>query len=135
MPRPKRNRIINTPPKMEGFKPFGIPMSQLEPVILLYEEFESLRLCDYDGLTQEEAAECMGVSRPTFTRIYNKTRQKLAQAFVEAKAIIIEGGNFQTEDFWYKCNSCQQLNIVEQSLKRCNYCNSQQLRLLNCNNE
>ena len=72
MPRPKRNRCIEHPPIMEGFKPFGIPMTKLEPIILLYEEYESMRLADYEGLTQAQAAEQMQVSRPTFTRIYEK---------------------------------------------------------------
>ena len=72
MPRPKRYRTIENPPIMEGFKPFGISMTDLEPVILLFEEYESMRLADYLGLTQEQAAEKMNVSRPTFTRIYEK---------------------------------------------------------------
>ncbi|MDP4271752.1 MAG: DUF134 domain-containing protein, partial [Bacteroidota bacterium] len=70
MARTPQKRKITAPPSMEGFKPFGIPMSTLEPVILLFEEYEAIRLCDYDGLTQDQAAERMTVSRPTFTRIY-----------------------------------------------------------------
>jgi len=37
---------------MEGFKPFGVPLKKLEPVILLFEEYEALRLLDYLGMTQ-----------------------------------------------------------------------------------
>ena len=96
MPRPKRRRMIVNPPAMEGFKPFGIPMTDLEPVILLYEEYESIRLSDYEGLTQEQSAKKMNVSRPTFTRIYEKARRTIAQAFVEGKAIFIEGGSYHT---------------------------------------
>jgi len=116
---------------MEGFKPFGIPMTNLEPVILLFEEYESIRLSDYEGLTQEQAAERMKVSRPTFTRIYEKARRSIAQAFVEGKAIFIEGGNFQTDDFWYRCDSCKKLNISEVETKTCGYCHSNSLRRLN----
>ena len=47
------------PPLMEGFKPFGIPVRQIEKVILLFEEYEAIRLCDYENLTQEEAAKRM----------------------------------------------------------------------------
>ena len=43
------------PPPMEGFKPFGVPMRELESVVLLFEEFEAIRLADYEKLTQEEA--------------------------------------------------------------------------------
>mgnify|MGYP003590755805 FL=1 len=78
---------------MKGFKPFGIPTKSLSSVVLLYDEYESIRLLDYEGLTQEQAAERMGVSRPTLTRIYEKARQTMAQAMVEGKMILIEGGN------------------------------------------
>jgi uncharacterized protein len=61
-----------------------------------------MRLSDYEGLTQEQAAEKMNISRPTFTRIYEKARRTIAQAFVEGKAIFIEGGNYHTDDCWYK---------------------------------
>ena len=131
MPRPKRKRIVGNPPVMEGFKPFGIPMTDLEPVILLYEEYESIRLCDYERLTQEQSAERMNVSRPTFTRIYEKARQAIAQAFVEGKAIFIEGGNYHTEDCWYKCVNCQKLNVSQIEITCCKYCQSEALRRLN----
>jgi uncharacterized protein len=131
MPRPKHKRCIAHPPMMEGFKPFGIPMHDLEPVILLFEEFESVRLCDYDGLTQVQAAESMAVSRPTFTRIYEKARCSIARAFVEGKAIIIEGGDFKSDLFWYKCSDCQKLNISKTRKRTCIYCHSGSLRRLN----
>lgn len=131
MPRPKRNRTIVNPPVMEGFKPFGIPMTTLEPVVLLYEEYEAIRLSDYEGLTQEQSAERMNVSRPTFTRIYEKARRTIAQAFVEGKAIFIEGGNYHTEDSWYRCEHCMKVNICKSVLMSCQYCHSQTLRRLN----
>ena len=116
---------------MEGFKPFGIPMQDLEPVILLYEEYESIRLSDYEGLTQEDSALRMKVSRPTFTRIYEKARRNIAQALMEGKAIFIEGGNYYTSDFWYKCENCLKLNISNTRTNTCNYCRSDSLRVLN----
>jgi predicted DNA-binding protein (UPF0251 family) len=131
MPRPKRNRLITNPPVMEGFKPFGIPMTDLEPVILLYEEYESIRLSDYEGLTQVQSSLKMNVSRPTFTRIYEKARRTIAQAFVEGKAIFIEGGNYHTDDYWYKCENCLKLNITKIESDTCNYCDSNTLRRLN----
>jgi uncharacterized protein len=131
MPRPKRNRTIVNPPVMEGFKPFGIPMTDLEPVILLFEEYESIRLSDYEGLTQEQSAERMNVSRPTFTRIYEKARRSIAKAFIEGKAIFIEGGNYHTDDCWYRCDNCMKLNISPEETSTCNYCHSDTLRRLN----
>jgi predicted DNA-binding protein (UPF0251 family) len=120
---------------MEGFKPFGIPMADLEPVILLYEEYESIRLSDYEGLTQEQSAERMNVSRPTFTRIYEKARRTIAQAFVEGKAIFIEGGNYHTDDCWYKCENCMKLNISKEETHSCHYCHAKTLRRLNKTSE
>jgi len=116
---------------MEGFRPFGIPDTDMDPVVLLYEEYESIRLADYEHLTQEEAAKAMNISRPTFTRIYENARRTIAQAFVEGKAIFIEGGNFHTDDFWYRCGSCMKLVIREDEAHICPYCHSKDLRRLN----
>jgi predicted DNA-binding protein (UPF0251 family) len=134
MSRPKRKRFISNPPAMDGFKPFGIPISELEPVILLFEEYEALKLTDYDGLTQETAAGSMNVSRPTFTRIYEQARRSIAKAFVEGKAIIIEGGNFHSSNFWYRCDQCKKLSISIAETSACHYCQSNNLRLLNQSN-
>jgi len=131
MARPKRNRLILNPPAMEGFRPFGIPMTNLEPVVLLYEEYESIRLSDYEGFTQEQSSERMNVSRPTFTRIYGKARSTIAKAFVEGKAIFIEGGNYHTDDCWYRCDNCLKLNICQAEMYTCAFCQSKTLRRLN----
>lgn len=120
---------------MEGFKPFGIPMTDLEPEILLYEEYESIRLTDYEMLTQEQSAARMDVSRPTFTRIYAKARQTIARAFVEGKAIFIEGGNYHTEDCWYRCEACMKLIVSAVETDSCQYCDSKILRRLNKKND
>lgn len=131
MPRPKKHRMVKNPPIMEGFRPFGIPIKDLEPVVLLYEEYESIRLTDYEGLTQEESSVQMNISRPTFTRIYEKARRSIAQAFIEGKAIFIEGGKYYSDDFWYKCQNCLKLNISKTETKQCNYCKSDLIRRLN----
>ncbi len=91
---------------MTGFKPFGIPRSVTGEVYLQYDEYEAIRLLDYEGLLQEEAAERMNVSRPTLTRIYAKARKTVAQAFVEGKALVIEGGNVDFGGKWYRCRNC-----------------------------
>jgi uncharacterized protein len=56
MSRPQQNRKIETPPLMLGYKPFGIPRSQLESISLKFDEYEAIRLLDYKGCTQEQAA-------------------------------------------------------------------------------
>ena len=132
MPRPKRNRRMGVPPAMQGFKPFGIPFRNIQKVTLLFEEFESIRLADYDGLTQEQAAEKMNISRPTFTRIYDKARKTIAKAFVESIAVIISGGNVQLDKTWVKCGKCY--NTFEQdklNIKKCSVCDSENIEILN----
>ena len=109
MPRPKQFRKIFSPPLMIGFKPFGIPRSQLEEVVLHYDEYEAVRLLDYEGLMQEQAAERMNVSRPTLTRIYESARKTIAKAFVEGKMIVIEGGNVDFGRQWFRCRKCYKL--------------------------
>lgn len=135
MPNRKRNRRITMPPAMEGYKPFGIPMRELESVFLLFEEFEAIRLADYENLTQEEAAEKMDISRPTFTRLYNKARKTIAKAFVEGKAIIIKGGNFITDDYWYKCKNCNETMVTMKPVDHCRKCDSDDITQLNTDND
>ena len=107
---------------MEGFKPYGMQKGYTGPVILKYEEFESIRLADYDLLSQEIAAKQMNISRPTFTRIYNRALKTIAKAFVEGRAIEIEGGNFQFEHDWYRCKKCFRLIQGIENHFRCKNC-------------
>jgi uncharacterized protein len=122
MPRPKQFRKIDTPPLMIGFKPYGIPRSKLDEVILQYDEYESIRLLDYEGQLQEEAAEQMNVSRPTLTRIYEKARKTIAGAFVEGKMIVIEGGNVDFGRQWFRCRKCYRLVDGIENHVRCKNC-------------
>jgi predicted DNA-binding protein (UPF0251 family) len=92
MPRPKKNRWINDHPGVTYFKPQGIPLRLLEQVELGVDEFEAIRLADFEGLSQEEAAPHMNVSRATFGRIVTQARYKIADAMANGKAIRIEGG-------------------------------------------
>lgn len=134
MPRPKRHRKICTPPKMRGFKPFGIPAHELETMMLQYDEYETIRLCDYENLKQDEAAGRMNISRPTFTRIYDKARKKVARALVEGKIIEIQGGVFQLDQNWYKCSDCHHTFIITENNKsECEHCNSLNIITLNTN--
>ncbi len=73
---------------------------------MLLEEYEALKLCDYDMLNHELASHAMQVSRPTFTRVYSAARQKIAKAFVEGRPIAIEGGKVYFDSNWYHCKSC-----------------------------
>jgi predicted DNA-binding protein (UPF0251 family) len=124
MPRPVRNRKINNPPVMAGFRPFGMPLCDIEVVKFQYDEYESINLINYQGLPQDLAAEKMGVSRPTFTRVYNRALKKIAKAFVECQAIEIEGGNVEFEKQWFKCNKCFKLIEGIENHTQCKGCDS-----------
>lgn len=90
--RPKKERTIQCEPGERCFKPLCRPLSKLKAVCLTLDEFEAIRLADVEGLKQEDAAERMRVSRPTFSRIFSSARAKVADALVNIKAIRIEGG-------------------------------------------
>jgi uncharacterized protein len=124
MPNRRRYRRIKMPPPMEGFKPFGIPMRELDSVMMTYEEYEALRLADYEDLNQEEAARRMNISRPTFTRLYEKARKTIAKAFVEGKAIVIRGGTYITDNYWYRCKSCHETIVSATLEESCDKCKS-----------
>lgn len=89
MSRPKKCRKIRSSPEVMCFKPVGVPLRELERVIIEHDEYEAFKLAAYDRLLQEEGAERMEISRPTFTRIYNCAVQKIAQAIIEGKIIDI----------------------------------------------
>ncbi len=98
MPRPKLKRKIFSLPQIKGFKPFGVDINKVQVVELLFEEYEAIKLTDYQNLTQDEAAKKMDISRPTFTRIYDKARKTIAEALVEGKIIKISGGDIDIND-------------------------------------
>ncbi len=138
MPRPRKCRRICNPPSMRGFKPFGLPLCNVENVQLTFEEYESIKLINYDMLSQDQASEQMNVSRPTFTRLYNNALKTIAKAFIEGKAIVIEGGNFQLENEWYRCKKCDKLIEGIENHVRCENCDmfgSDELILLNQENK
>ncbi|MDA3832646.1 MAG: DUF134 domain-containing protein [Spirochaetales bacterium] len=97
MPRPRKNRKIIGGPAYPRFKPAGIPATELETIILTLDELEALRLADFEGLYQEEAAELMEVSRQTFGNIITSARQKCAEALIHGKQLLIEGGDYEID--------------------------------------
>jgi len=105
LPGPFILRKISNPPVISGFKPYGNKKNQgkSECVILHFEEYETLRLCDYEMLNHHQASVMMAVSGPRLTRIYSKARQKIAEAFVPGKQIIIEGGKICFDSECYSC--------------------------------
>lgn len=94
MPRPRRTRLVSDTPAVTYFKPRGVPLRELGEVAVPIEGLEALRLADLEGLSAQEAAVSMGVSRHTFGRILAEARRATADALVNGKAIRVEGGSF-----------------------------------------
>ena len=90
MPRPVRCRRIERLPVYRSFSPDD--ETPAEHVQMTVDEFESLRLLDSEGLTQEACAARMNIARTTVTAIYNSARRKVADALVNGKQLRISGG-------------------------------------------
>ncbi len=132
MPRKKRFRRIQMPPIIKGMSVYGVRGRKSNEVILHIEEYEAIRLLDYQNLTQEEAAVFMDVSRPTLTRIYEEARNKVATAFVEGRDLLFRGGDIYFDKNWYKCNACQaSFSDYSDKVSNCPVCNSGDLISLN----
>ena len=90
MVRPRVCRRVRFRPKSYYFKPQGIPMLELEEILLTKEEMESIKLKDFDKMEQIEAAQKMNTSQSTFQRILASARGKVSEAIVRGKALKIE---------------------------------------------
>lgn len=97
MPRPRRCRRVCFQPEVTYFKPSGIRRCELEVITLAVDELEAVRLKDFQNLDQEKAAEEMNISQPTFHRLIQNARKKIADAIVNGKAIKVEGGDFKLD--------------------------------------
>lgn len=107
MPRATKCRRVCIEPLSKLFK---VETQSDEVVSLCVEELESIRLIDFEGLEQGEAAQRMEVSRGTFQRILYEGRRKVAEALVQGKSIVVEGGNYEVSS--KACNTS----------KRCSKC-------------
>ena len=95
MPRPRKCRRVSQHPAHRVYKPQGVPGHELNGVKLPVECLEALRLADAEGLEHLAAAEMMGISRPTFSRILTEAHKIVACALINGWAIHIEGGHFE----------------------------------------
>lgn len=111
MVRPKKDRLVAFNPKINYFKPRGIPVLDLEEVCLTVDEREAVRLADFIGLSHAEAGGRMGVSRATFGRIIQRARKIIADAIVNGKAVRVEGGNYQLVEKTrtFICHQCDHM--------------------------
>lgn len=86
-------RLVRGRPEVTYYKPAGIPLRDLEEVVIGLDEFEALRLADLEGRYHEQAAQAMNISRQTFGRLIDDAHRKVAEALTGGKAIRLEGGN------------------------------------------
>jgi len=94
MSRPNKPRFICEMPNYHMFGPKGRKANQLDRITLLVDEYEVIRLIDLLNMDQAEAARQLGVARTTVQRIYNIARQKIADAIVHGKLLLIDGGEY-----------------------------------------
>ena len=95
MPRPKRRRRVCSLPSISQYGPRLDNYDSLDNVIMNVEEYETIRLIDLEGLTQEECAKQMNVARTTVQKIYFDARGKLADSLINGKNLIISGGDYK----------------------------------------
>jgi predicted DNA-binding protein (UPF0251 family) len=108
MVRPKKNRLVRFDPKINYFKPRGIPVFDLAEVCLTVDEREAIRLADLLDMSHEDAGRQMGVSRATFGRIVQNARKTIADAIINGKAVRVEGGNYKmvSKIRMFRCRAC-----------------------------
>ena len=94
MPRPKKCRNICAFPENLGFSPEE-PSAAGKAVVLTLEEYETIRLIDREGLSQEQCAARMQVARTTVQQIYTDARRKIADMLVEGIPLRIGGGDYR----------------------------------------
>ena len=106
MARPTKWRKIDNIPAIPYFMPSAKFLLGMPENILKVEELEAIRLKDLEGYEQEQCAARMEVSRPTFQRILNSAREKIADSLINGKAIHIAGGNFTRNICRVICSNC-----------------------------
>lgn len=98
MPRPRKWRKVCCLPDSNRFGPLDVPIEGDFFVIMTVDEYETIRLIDLEGLSQEECAGQMKVARTTVQGIYSEARKKLAESLVNGKVLRIEGGDYKLCD-------------------------------------
>ena len=98
MPRPQKCRRICAMPAIRRFSPESRLQREKGEIVMGIDEYEVVRLLDYEGMTQEECARQLDVARSTVANIYDNARKKLADVLVNGKYLRLEGGNYRLCD-------------------------------------
>ncbi len=102
MARPRKWRKVCCLPENNRFGPLNSPANMDHFVNMTVDEYETIRLIDLEGFTQEECAGQMNIARTTVQGIYTEARKKVAQSLVNGKVLLIEGGEYQLCDGYGK---------------------------------
>ncbi len=127
MSRPCKLRRVNCNPQAMSFKPCGGGRRAIETVTLSLDELEALRLADYEGLYQEEAAGKMSISRQTFGAIVGSAHKKVADFLVNSKHLSVGGGSVEISTCGFVCAACRHTwtsSCGEDRPRECPHCTS-----------
>ena len=133
MPRKKRHRLVTKEPPVSVYKPAGIPAMELDEILITIDEFEALRLADFEGLSQRDASAAMEISQPTFNRVLSSARHKVASGLVQGYVLRIEGGRYRLADGTgiLECLDCgASVDMSSEDKSTCQKCGSARLRWL-----
>ena len=110
MPRPKKWRMVCCLPPVKEFAPINIPCLPDEVVVMTVDEYETIRLIDHEGFSQEECSGYMKIARTTVQLVYNNARIKIATALVDGRTLRIEGGEYhlcEGKEAYCGCGGCR----------------------------
>ncbi|WP_144083010.1 DUF134 domain-containing protein [Salinispira pacifica] len=119
MGRQEKIRSMPAPPRSFRFTAEESPGAEKHAVILRLDEYEAIRLADQNGYNHNEAAEVMGISRPTFNRLLNKARGKMAEFLTSGSSLEISGGKVLFGPNVYCCKSCHRPFVVPENGEYC----------------
>lgn len=106
MPRPRKCRKVCCLPQRDIYGPLNVPVDENYLITMTVDEYETIRLIDLEGFTQEECANQMSIARTTVQGVYNNARKKLAESLVNGKALRIEGGDYKLCSEFEKSCGC-----------------------------
>ena len=103
MPRPIKCRKVCHFPDILEFRPSNKnggrgEEDEKEVILLTVDEYETIRLIDKEGYSQEQCSGFMQIARTTVQRIYEIARKKVADAIIDGHPLRIEGGDFRICD-------------------------------------
>lgn len=113
MSRPKKCRKVCCMPLVDMFVPFG-NNGRSNSVVMTIDEYETIRLIDKEGFSQEECSKYMNVARTTIQNVYNSARKKIAEALVLGVPLYINGGDYtlcNKKEYHSLCGKCKEHNI------------------------